>query len=29
MKGRKVLGQYPDNLTDEGPLTLERGEACC
>lgn len=25
VKGRKVLGQYPDNLTDDGPLTLGRG----
>ena len=26
VKGRKVLGKYPDNLTDEGPITLGRGE---
>ena len=26
LKGRKVLGKYPDNLTDEGPITLWRGE---
>lgn len=29
MKGGKVLGQYPDDLTDEGPLALGRGEAIC
>lgn len=26
VKGRKILGQYPDDLTDDGPLTLSRGE---
>ena len=25
MKGGQILGEYPDNLTDEGPLTLGRG----
>jgi hypothetical protein len=29
VKGGKVLGQYPDDLTDEGPLVLGRGEAIC
>ncbi len=25
MKGRQVLGKYPEDLTNEGPLILERG----
>jgi hypothetical protein len=25
VKGGKILGEYPDDLTDEGPLTLGRG----
>ena len=25
VKGGQILGEYPDNLTDEGPLTLGRG----
>ena len=25
VKGGQILGDYPDNLTDDGPLTLSRG----
>lgn len=25
MKGNQVLGQYPEDITDAGPLTLGRG----
>ncbi len=26
MKGGQVLGTYPDDITDQGPLTLGRGK---
>ena len=26
MKGGKILGEYPDDIKDSGPLTLGRGK---
>jgi uncharacterized protein (DUF1501 family) len=26
VKGGRILGEYPEDITDEGPLTLGRGK---
>ena len=29
VKGGEVLGKYPEDITDDGPMTLGRGKPFC